>query len=277
MKNLRLAIGLLAVTAVFNSCIKSKFDTPLTTDQVDPHLQVNMSIAQLSSIALSMPPGGYRTMGDSTIYGIVTADDRSGNFYKQIIIQDSTGGIAITIAQTNLYNDFAIGRKVYIKLNGLTIVNYKGLPEVVYSVNTGGGALTTNGIPVSFIPTTIIKASFPHTVTPLKVRLFDVAASPASYMNLLVEFENMEFQGTSAGQPYAAPSLIAISTARYIEDCPTTASLEVYNSGYANFQPYTIPSGKGTITGIYSWYGSSPQFLIRDTTDVQMTQPRDCP
>ncbi len=279
MKALRFTIGLLAISAVFNSCVKNNFDTPLSVSKYDPNVPVNMTIAQLSSMALSMQAGQYATLGDSTIYGIVTADDRSGNFYKQIIIQDSTGGIAVTIAQTNLYNDYPIGRKVYIKLKGLIIVNYKGLPEIAYSVVPGAGPFSTNGIPPSFLPTTIIKASYPNTVTPVKVRLTDLASNGGPYLNMLVELENMEFDAGALNLPYAAPSTISTATARFVHDCPNTAGLyQMYNSGYATFQPYVVPSGNGTITCIYSIY-TTPQLLIRDTTDIHLNNPRptDCP
>src|ERR1035438_2308316 len=107
MKIIRFSLGLLIISAFsLGSCIKQAYDNPPSTSEYDPNLPVNLTISQLSDIALNLQSGGYRKMGDSTIYGIVTADDRSGNFYKQIVIQDSTGGRSIGIDQTNLYADY---------------------------------------------------------------------------------------------------------------------------------------------------------------------------
>jgi hypothetical protein len=91
-----------------------------------------------------------------------------------------------------------------------------------------------------------------------------------------VELDNMQFDAASANVPYAAPSTSSNATSRTIKDCPNTGSMVMYNSGYANFQPYKTPNGKGTIIGIFSMYNTT-QFLIRDTTDIRLTGARDCP
>ena len=106
--------------------------------------------------------------------------------------------------------------------------------------------------------------------------MIQLFGNPNQYLNKLVTMVNMEFATASSNVPYAASSLISISTNRTIQDCPTTGSIIMYNSGFATFQAAMTPNGKGTITGIYSIY-TSPQFLIRDTSDVRLTNSRDCP
>ena len=277
MKRIKIAFCLTLLTGILNSCIKQNFQAPPNASTLDPQLPVNLTIAQLSAIANNMPTGQYRTMGDSTITGIVTADDRSGNFYKQIVIQDTTGGIVISLSQTYLYTEYPIGRKVYIKLKGLTIINYKSLPEIGLSASLVSGSVSLTGIPSALIPNYVIKASFPHTVSPAKVRMTDLFSNPNKYLNTLVTIENMEFDVASANVPYAGTiSSGTAGTARTINDCPLTGSMVMYNSAYATFQPALTPNGKGTITGIFSIY-NTPQFLIRDTTDIQLTGNRDCP
>ncbi len=273
----KIALSLFACSFLLSSCIKQKFETPPDTSQYDPNLPVNVTVAQLNNLALKMGSGQFRTLGDSTIYGIVTADDRSGNFYKQLVIQDSTGGITVGIAQTNLYEDYPIGRKVYIKLGGLILVNYNGLPEIMFSATVAAGKTTAIGVPITLIPTYIYKASYPNVVNPILMRLDDLIQNPTPYLNRLVSIENMEFDSSVVGAQYALPSLLAISTSRTLHPCPNpnNSSLIVYNSGYATFQPAVLPAGKGNLVGIFSMYNSI-QFLIRDTTDVQFTQERDC-
>jgi len=276
MKIFRLVFGAFAMSICLSSCIKQSFDNPPDASQYDPHIPVNLSIAQLSNIALNMAVGQYRTMGDSTIYGIVTADDRTGNFYKQIVIQDSTGGITVSIAQTNIYADYPIGRRIYIKLKGLTLINYKSLPEIGLSASSATGTITLTGISSTLTNTYITKGSIQNTVTPTKVRMSDLLGNSNHYLNMLVEIENMEFASGYAGVPYAQSPVISVSTSLSIMDCPTTATLTMYNSGYATWASVITPKGKGTITGIYSVY-NSPQFLIRDTSDIQLNGNRDCP
>lgn len=280
MKYLRFAFAFSLISFSFSSCLKQAFDNPPDVSHLDPNIPCNVTISQLSKIALSMPASGvgsYRTLGDSTIYGIVTADDRSGNFYKQIVIQDTTGGIAVSIAQTNIYNDYPIGRKIYIHLKGLVIVNYKGLPEIAQSGIINGGTTTIAGIPSTLEATYITGASFPNTITPQQVRLTDLISNPNNYLNKLVTIQNMEFDSSNVGITYA-PSVYSgtIAASLTVYDCPYSgASMIMYNSAYATFQTGITPGGKGTMTGIFSMY-NTPQFLIRDTTDIVLNQPRAC-
>ncbi len=265
MKYLRFAFAFSLISFSFSSCLRQAFDTPPDVSHLDPNIPCNVTLKQLSNIAFSMPAtgaGSYRKLGDSTIYGIVTADDRSGNFYKQIVIQDTTGGITVSIAQTNIYNDYPIGRKIYIHLKGLVIANYKGLPEIGQSGSINGGTTAIAGIPSTLEATYITGASFPNTVTPQQVRLGDLVANPNKYLNKLVTIQNMEFDSSDVGITYA-PSVYSgtIAASLTVYDCNDTnytgASMIMYNSAYATFQTAITPSGKGTMTGIFSMYNTA--------------------
>ena len=79
---------------VFFSCKKSYEEPPLTGE---PGLVANTTIRDLKA--------RYTTQGttvaitdDIVIEGVVSMDDKSGNFYQQIAIQDSTGGILLRLA-----------------------------------------------------------------------------------------------------------------------------------------------------------------------------------
>ena len=77
---------------------------------------------------------------DDIIEGVVIANDSSGNFYKQIIIEDSTAGIAINIDDYNLYTAYPVGRNVFIKLNGLILYDDNRL------ISIGGSKDANNNI-----------------------------------------------------------------------------------------------------------------------------------
>jgi len=270
MKKLNIVLIAL-ITLAFSSCLKQSYDNPPNQNDVDPHLKVNVSIGQLSAAAFSFPTLNIE-LGDSILEGVVIADDRSGNFYKQIVIQDSTGGITVAIARTYLYNDYPVGRKIYIKTKGLQLVNYKGVPELVYGFDNTGAII---GIPSALITNYIVKATYPNVVKPLDVTLAAVSATPNKYINTLVRLDSVEFNAASYGVPYAQPATLATATSLTVEDCFGN-SVAMYNSGYADFQPILTPSGKGNITGVYSWYGTKSQFFIRDTSDVQLTNAVRC-
>ena len=85
------------------------------------------------------------------VKGYVSSSDYSGNFYKEFYMQDEvenpTAGIKVAINQVDSYNQFNIGREVYIKLQGLTIGETNSGDGVVA---IGGGG-NVNGDEISEI------------------------------------------------------------------------------------------------------------------------------
>ncbi len=264
----------LCISAVLlSSCLKQEFDSPPDSSQYDPALAVTCAIADVTNGAVDIPTNKARILGDSTIYGIVVADDRSGNIYKQLYIQDSSKrGIVVLIDRTNLYADYPVGRKIYVNLKGLYLVNYRGLPEIVYSFDTAAGS--SNGIPASMVTKFITAGSYPHKVESQAVTISDLFSSPTKYLNTLITLDNMQFDAASSNVVY---SDAASNTNRTIIDCPFSGKLTMYNSSYSKFRAGITPKGKGKITGIFTIYYTTPQFVLRDTTDVQFTEARVCP
>ncbi len=274
MKFIRLSVLLFTASLLINSCVKQDPTAPPSTANYDPNLPVQATIKNIATMGLNMNIASSRIMGDTTISGIVVANDKSGNIYKQIMIEDdSKAGVVVYMDKTYLYSDFPVGRKVYVKLKGLTLTNYKGLPEIVFTADAAGN---TTGIPSGLIGTYVIKASYPNVVPVEEVSIIDIKSNPNKYLNTLVKITGVQFDGTSNNVPYAQASSIASGTSRTIEDCSHTASVVMYNSGYASFQSLTTPKGNGTLYCICSQYVSTVQLLLRDTSDVQFTGPR-CP
>src|ERR1700744_119412 len=104
-KSFGIVLGICACICSFAiaACIKKQYKGPPDTSGYDPHLSVTHTIAQL----LALPVGSAITE-DVIISGIVIMDDKSGNYYKKIVIQDSTGGIEMELDQNNLYNDYPV-------------------------------------------------------------------------------------------------------------------------------------------------------------------------
>src|SRR4051812_9060600 len=111
-------LTMFAVT--LNSC-KKNFDQP--PYPVDPAIVANTSIRDLK--AIHSVSGALDVIAtDIIISGIVTADDRSGNLYKQLFIQDSTGAIQILLEATNLYTTYPVGRRIFVRCKGLCLSDY---------------------------------------------------------------------------------------------------------------------------------------------------------
>jgi len=264
--NLRIFALLSIAVLSFSACVKKDFDAPPDQSSIDPKLPCNKTIAQIKALYNSAT--AVRIDSDYTVYGIVTADDKSGNFYKQIVIQDSTAGLAVLIDNASLYNDYPVGRKVYIKLKGLYMSKYAATPQLGYLPDATG---SISNIPGSLVGNFIVKANYPNTVVPETVTLTQLTntATFSYYVNRLVTINEAEFAASDMGKPYADPASISSGTSRNIEECSSTKTIQLRSSGYANFQPLLTPTGKGKITGIFTLYNSTPQLVIRDTADVK--------
>ncbi len=275
MRFFRLSIVLLTGAFLLGSCLKQKYDAPPSTATYDPNLPVHASLKQISKLATSRAAGTWRKMGDTTITGVVISSDFTGNFYKNLIIEDtSKNGIILYIEQSYLYADFPVGRKLYIKLNGLYLMNYRGFPEIVYDVDSVTGS--TTGIPSGLINDYIVKATYPNFVTPEEVTIMELRSNPSRYLGALVKINDCQFKASDAGIPYSVSSSSGSGASRTVENCAHTSSTVMYNSAYATFQPKLTPTGNGSLTAIVSTFYSTQQLLIRDTADVQFTNPR-CP
>ena len=64
-------------------------------------------------------------VSEIAVKGYVTSSDETGNFYKELFIQDSpedpTHALKVVLNQSDTYNQFNVGREVYIYLKDLYI------------------------------------------------------------------------------------------------------------------------------------------------------------
>lgn len=258
-----------------NSCVKKDFDSPPDPSNIDPKLAVNSTIFQLKQfydVTANPFPDPYKIVDDITISGIVISDDRTGGFYKEITIQDSTGGLKVKLGRSSLYTEYPLGRKVYIKCKGLYLGSYGKYKELGY-IPDETGSLTD--IPSSLIGKYVIKANYPNTITPRIVTMAEIKSNVNNdnMIGTLVQIDSAEFIEAQVGGDYAVDPNTSSGTDRTIEDCATGKTV-VRMSGYATYRKEKIPAGKGTIVAIFTRYNNTAQLLIRDTTDIKFNGPR---
>ena len=244
-----------------NSCVKHEFDAPETTN-VDPDIAVSMTIAEIQAMAMGTVPVKIST--NEVIAGIVTADDFSGNFYKEMIIQDSTGAIAVMLDQSNFNSFYPIGRRVFIKCQDLFIANDGGNYQLgIESANAIGR------IPSGLVARYITGGQWGLQVEPVYVTINTLSTVPSQ---MLVRISDAQFKGEDTAQMYANPATQQ-SMNRVVTDC-NQGEVDLYTSGYAFFAGALTPGGKGTITAIYKIFSGDPELIIRNQNDVDMTGPR---
>lgn len=192
------------------------------------------------------------------ITGIVVGNDISGNIYKYLYIQDSTGGIGIEIDKVNLFNPYPLGQRVYIKCQDLYFGFEKGMPNLGAFYN---GAVEP--IPEIFVNDRFIRDGLPGAIPAALLHTTNNLTD--THLGMLVRFDSVSFN--AAGQVFNDDDAYKETLNRIITDGSGNVTVRV--SWYADFHMETIPSGKGTVYGILTKYNSTWQLLIRDFNDLQ--------
>ena len=262
MKNNILFLLIGTILLGLSSCVKDTFDAPPACEE--PTIAANMTIADLKSLYTGAP---IEIMDDIIIEGVLNSDDASGNFYKTLTFQDATAGIAFIIDATGMNAEYPNGRKIWVKCQGLFLGDYNGLIQL-------GGSLDPSD-PGSILRLSqnrmedhIVKSCSYYPVDTLETTI-DLLNN--SHQNMLIKLNNVEFVNGEAGvQQYAD---YQSNTNRHIQDCSGNEVL-LRTSGYSSFFSDTLPTGNGSITAVYSVFGTDAQLYIRDTRDVNMTNTR---
>jgi len=264
---LLLLLGFITVT----SCVHDdNWDTPDTSCQ-DPNITTNATISDI----LAVTPSGEITQitSDMTFSGYVISSDEHGNFYTTLILQDSpdnpTAGISIAVDKRDMYTEFPVGKKVYVKAKGLFVAKSHG----VYKLGTAY-TLTHGGIGIGRIsPEKIKHVIFASCDAPSEIipKLVTLSGFSDADLNILVKFDNVQFAKSDLCDTYAYDGVSGVN--KTIEDC-AGRDIILRNSGYADFASRKVPAGNGTIVAVMSKYNSDFQIYIRDTDDVHFNNAR---
>ena len=262
-----LLAGLLMV-----SCKKKFTDPPVLGA---PDIVANISIKDIKARYTSGVP--VAITDDAIIEGVVSCDDRSGNYYQQIAIQDSTGGVLLRLAGSNHFNNYPVGRKLFIKLKGLYLGQYNGTLQFGGGVDTpfinqGGVTLLATGLQNLHI----IKGALNQPLVPKLVTVSQLSTSLQDrYVSTLIKLSGYEFSAADRSKNYADDGF---SGNRIIQDCSNLSAnkITLRSSDFSNFATLPVAQGNGEIIAVYSFFGSTKQLTIRDTTDVRFNNPR-CP
>ncbi|RAJ75651.1 hypothetical protein CLV59_109265 [Chitinophaga dinghuensis] len=261
----RFSGGLVLLGALAIVSCKKTFDEPPYSGG-DPVIQITNSIADLQALYKGSPV----TITDNMIFsGVVIGDDKSGNLFKQIVIQDSTGGINIQLDASNLNAKYPIGRKVFVKAKGLTLGAYGGLLELGLGVNDQSQPVR---IPSAVIDSFLVAGSSGNVVMPLELTADKLSQK---YQNMLITLKDMQVATSDMGKTYGDTTKTATSVNINLVNC-ANATVVLRSSSYANFAGIKVPAGKGNITGIYTFFNTTSQFLIRDTADMRLLTGTRC-
>jgi len=251
-----LASCLFAVTLIFSACVKDEFDAP--PSEVIPDIEANATVADL--IALIQPNQITPISEDLIVRAVVTGNDEDGNFFRELVVQDETAGMYININLTGAFNFFPLGREIFIQARGLFIIEDNLVPRL------GGYIAIENGDQelgdILDLNDHLIQGRRNQFVTPAQVSINELGVE---HLATLIELSNVEF--ANLGETFADAQGNTTQN-KDLQDC-TGNGIVVRTSGFATFAGAEIPTGNGSLTGVYSQFNGDGQIFIRNLTDVE--------
>ena len=219
--------------------------TACKKDYPEPPIQ-DLPIGTVYTISdiLAMEPGTVFTE-DASVYGIITADEQSGNLYKCAFMQDRATGAAIEL-YLNAVSGVRIGDSVRIYLKDVTYAMYNNLPQLSNFEADGHIIILANNKPIEPALATIAEIN------------------QGKYLAGLVRLENVKFTEKNT---FADPTSYGNRT--LIDPMDPSNNVIVRTSNYANFANDSLPQGTGNLVAIASVYNSTWQLYIRSAKELE--------
>lgn len=141
-----------------------------------PAITAFKTIKDLKALYKNKP---LEVTGNVWIKGQVTSSDVTGNVYRELYIQDATGGIDLKLGKSSLYGEYALGQTLYVLCDGLTLGAYNGMPQLGMEADqTSTNEYETSYIDLqSIIDGHVFKGQYGDPVSPTVVTEAEVKAS----------------------------------------------------------------------------------------------------
>jgi len=246
------------------ACLKqAAYAQPVSGNDTDSLISIRSfrklhTMGNIESIAKSM-----------ALEATIVANDEHDNLYKSISIQDTSGGIIISLDGSSLYQTYPVGTTIRIRLQNLFLTDYRRMLQVVASVDTSSGQLITTGIPVSLFSKYIKVVKENSNILPMIVSFKNLGDS---LQGRLIKLSNVEFSAADTNFTFADKKN-KIGASRSLKFC-SGGTIYLRTSGYADFAGISIPKNNGDVVGIYSVYNYEKQLLLRDTSDILFRSKR---
>ena len=236
------------------SCVKTDdFEIP---ELISEEVEIDGDLTNIASIKgnFDLETGEIYTFTDSEtwISGYVISSDASGNFYKELILQDkaenATSGIQILVDDNSLFETFDFGRKIFVKLDGLSLGFNSGVFQLGY--RNRGEVLA---IPNSLIDDHIIRSEDVAQIKPLSLKISEFNRD---FTNMYIKLDQVQFNRNFIREnevfSFASNPADQYDGERQIEECGTGEISYLSTSTFSNFKNLLIPTGVGQIEGVLS-------------------------
>ncbi len=233
-----------------------------------------LTVSQLKSLFVE---GQVIEITDSlAVKGYVTSSDRTGNFFKEIFIQDKAedpeAAVQIVLNLNDTYNKYNVGREVYINLIGLFIGETRSGNGVVTIGGVANGS-TVDDLSIKQINEQVLRSATTEVIVPKGISIPDISNGN---IGMSVKIENAQFARSIQNETFTDPDE-PFDTTRALESCTDSgSSIGLETSSFANFKFAPLPTGSFTINAVVSktFDGSSLVLALNDNEDITTTGER---
>lgn len=185
------------------------------------------------------------------IEGVVTGNDYFGEFNRQLVLEDHSGGITLALGSRNIYQEYPFGSFVRIRCNGLQLHNHGGSIELGTTPDPLYGSIAlTSEVAARHLS----RLDRPiETPIPQTIRIADIGPQ---HIDCYVHLADVQFVGQALWCDRDALSGKILPTERIVEDSEGYR-LSVRTSATAHYAEEPLPTGRGSLYGIIDYFGGS--------------------
>jgi hypothetical protein len=240
------------------SCTKPQEDIPPVIENDDV---ATMTIAELQALYTVNNDISYTEIPEGTVIsGIVTSSDKEKNCYQYLTIQDETGGIMISLRNTELYAKYPVGLRIKVQCDGLYI-GHKYRNKQIAQVKDGAMTAINKSEEENYLfPDGEVGPEPTPLVITSKNQIDD------SYFNKLVRVESCRIQ--NGGVDVFCPDSVSTYATRYmlLED---STVMNLRTMSRATFANELLPTGRCNLKGILINSNAGPQLYLRSLDDIE--------
>ncbi|MDT0691194.1 DUF5689 domain-containing protein [Salegentibacter sp. F188] len=263
---------------LLNSCVTTDdYDLP-EIDNIEVDFEGNLT--SISAVKGSYDPVAdeiYTFQNTDTYFeGFVVSSDEGGNFYKELVLQDKPenplAGIVVLVDENSLHETFNFGRKIYVKLDGLSLGYNNGLLQL--GIQNRGDVVA---IPNSMIDEHLIRSEQTAEIIPLRLKISDFREQ---YKNLFVQVENVQFNRNLVRDEhifsFASETIDEYDGERQLESCESGATAVLSTSTFADFKALLLPQQSGSVKAVLSrnFYDDFYALVVNTPEDLNFSGER---
>ncbi len=275
-----LLLGMLA-------CVNDdEFEVP-NTEVIAPNINANdvIGITALNDLLLQEQtntnnPDAVLTLLETGKYitGYVISSDEAGNFFEELLLQDAPSnpnrGVKILIDVNPLFTTFEFGRKIFVKLDGLTVGINSGVLSLGIRDGNGLGKIA-EASQFDFL----IRDAVVETIEPLPINISDFNDEKT---NLYVRLSDVQFHRFEVGgeepKTFAAEPTDQFDGERLLESCAEGITTTFSTSTFADFKAVLLPRGRGDLDGIlsYDFFGEAYNINVNNPSTIYFESEARC-